>query len=156
MIGSYFFENEAGNAVTVNGVRYRNVIMEFLWPQLDSMDTEDMWFQQDGTTYHTVHETTELLRGKFPGRVISRNGDQNWPPRSCDLTPCNFFLWGFVKSRVYANKPQTIPELKAEIRRVIGEIQPQLCGNVIENFVKRARVCQQSRGGHLLDIVFHN
>jgi hypothetical protein len=93
---------------------------------------------------------------KFPGRVISLNGDQNWPPRSCDLTPCDFFLWGFVKSRVCANKPQTIPELKAEIRRVIGEIEPQLCGIVIENFGKRARVCQQSHGGHLSDIVFHS
>jgi hypothetical protein len=79
--------------------------------------------------------------------VISRNGDQNWPPRSCDLTPCDFFLWGFVKSCVYANKPQTIPELKVEIRRVIGETEPQLCGNVIKNFIKRTRVCQQSRGG---------
>jgi hypothetical protein len=36
----------------------------------------------------------ELLREKFPGHVISRNGDQNWPPKSCDLTPCDFFLWG--------------------------------------------------------------
>jgi hypothetical protein len=61
-----------------------------------------------------------------------------------------------VKSRVYANKPQTVPELKAEIRHVNGEIEPQLCGNVIENFVKRGRVCQQSRGGRLSDIVFHN
>ena len=114
------------------------------------------WFQQDGATCHTARETTELLREKFPGRVISRNGDQNWPPRSCYLTPCDFFLWGFVKSRVCANKPQTIPELKAEIRRVMGEIEPQLCGNVIESFVKKARVCQQSRGRHLSDIVFHN
>ena len=61
-----------------------------------------------------------------------------------------------MKSRVYANKPQTIPELNAEIRRVIGGIEPQLCGNIIENFVKRARVWQQSRGGYLSDIVFHN
>ena len=35
-----------------------------------------------------------LLREKFPGRVISRNGDQNWPPRSCDLTQCNFSFFG--------------------------------------------------------------
>ena len=129
---------------------------EFLWPQLDGMDMEDMWFQQDGATCHTVRKTTELLRENFRGPVISRNGDQNWPPRSCDLTPCEFFLWGFVKSRVYANKPQIIPELKVEIRRVVCEIEPQLCGNVIESFVKRARVCQQSRGGHLWDIVFHS
>jgi len=43
-------------------------------------------------------------------------------PRSCDLTPCEFFVWGVVKSHVYANKPQTIPELKVEIRRVIGGV----------------------------------
>jgi hypothetical protein len=146
----------AGNAVTLNGLRYRNMITEFLWPQLGGMDMENMWFQQDGATCHSARETAELLREKFPGRVISRNGNQNWPPRSCDLTPCDFFLWGFVKSPVYANKPQTIPELKAEIRRVIGQTEPQLCGNVIESFVKRARACQRSHGGHLSDIVFHN
>ena len=155
VIGTYFFEKEAGNAVKVNSVRYRDMITDFLWPQLDGMDMKDMWFEQDGATYHSARET-ELFQEKFPGRVISRNGDQNWPPTSCNLTPCNYFLWVFVKSRVYVSKPQTIPELKAEIRRVIGETEPQLCGNVIENFVKIARVCQQSRGGHLSDIVFHN
>ena len=92
VIGPYFFENEAGNAVTVNGVSYRNKITEFLWPKLDDIENEVMWFQQDGVTCHTARVTTELLREEFPGRVISRNGDQNWPPRSCDLTPCDFFL----------------------------------------------------------------
>ncbi|EFN82647.1 hypothetical protein EAI_09010, partial [Harpegnathos saltator] len=76
-------------------------------------------------------------------------GDVNWPPRSCDLTPLDFFLWGFLKGKVYANDPQTIPELKEEIRRTINEISPQLCQNVIENFVKRMNVCKQDRGGHL-------
>jgi hypothetical protein len=129
--------------------------MEFVWPQLDGMHMEDMWFQLDGATCHTACETNELLQENFPGRVISRNGNQNWPPRSCDLTACEFFHWGFVKSHVYANKPQTIPEIKAEIRHVIGEIEPQLCANVMESFVKRARMCQQCLGGNLLDIVFH-
>jgi len=69
VIGPYFFENVAGNAVTVNGVRYRNRITEFLWPQLDGMDMEGTWFQQDGATCHTVRETMQLLREKFPGRV---------------------------------------------------------------------------------------
>jgi hypothetical protein len=144
VIGPYFFEDGAGNAVTVNGERYRNMITEFLWPQLDGMDLEDMWFQQDGATCHTARETIDLLREKCPARLISRNGDQNLTPRSCDLTSCDYFLWGLVKSRVYVNKPRTIPELKSEIRRVIGEIEPQLCGKIIENFVERGRVCQQS------------
>ena len=83
---------------------------------------EGMWLQQVGATCHNARETTELLGEEFPGRVISRNGDQNWPPKSCDLTPFVFFLWGFVKSRVYANKSQTIPELKAEIRHVMAKL----------------------------------
>ena len=28
-----------------------------------------------------------------------------WPPRSPDLTPCDFFLWGYVKDNAY--EPQT-------------------------------------------------
>ena len=53
------------------------------------MDVDDVYLQQDGAgaTCHTSGETIGLLREKFPGRVISRNGVCNWPPRSCDLTP---------------------------------------------------------------------
>jgi len=65
VIGAYFFENEAGNVVTANGTRYHNMITEFLRPQLDGMDMEDMRFQQDGATCHTARETTRLLREKF-------------------------------------------------------------------------------------------
>jgi hypothetical protein len=43
------------------GIPIRNMIMEFLWPQLDVMEMEDMWFQHDSATCHTAHETTELL-----------------------------------------------------------------------------------------------
>ncbi|GFU59067.1 uncharacterized protein TNCV_2933641 [Trichonephila clavipes] len=45
-------------------------------------------------------------------RLISRFGPVNWPPRSCDLTPVDYFLWGYVKSLVYADKPQTLDHLK--------------------------------------------
>ncbi|XP_011859170.1 PREDICTED: uncharacterized protein LOC105556688 [Vollenhovia emeryi] len=96
----------------------------------------------------------ELLNTKFEGRVISRRGDVMWPPRSCDLTPLDFLLWGFLKGKVYTKNPRTIPELKDEIRRAIDEIEPALCQNVIESFVKRINECHQSRGGHLSDIVF--
>ena len=78
VVGPYFFENEPGSAVTVNGVHYCNMITEFLWPQLDGMDMEDKCFQQEGAICHTERETIELLRQKFPDPVISRNGDQKW------------------------------------------------------------------------------
>ena len=53
VLGPYFFENEAGNSVTVTGAVYRNMIKTLLFRKLKCMDTENMWFQQDGATFHT-------------------------------------------------------------------------------------------------------
>lgn len=155
IIGPFFFENDEGNALTVTGVRYRDMINNFFVPELEDLSLENMWFQQDGATCHTARETLALLREHFPGRVISRFGDENFPPRSCDLTPLDYFLWGYLKSLVYVNKPTTIEALKAEIVRCINEIQPEVLKFVIENFVQRVRACNASRGGHLPDILFH-
>ncbi|GFT65672.1 hypothetical protein TNCV_2934101 [Trichonephila clavipes] len=56
-----------------------------------------------------------------------------WPPRSCDLTPLDYFLWGYVKSLVFADKPQTLDHLEDNIHRVIADIRPQMLEKVIEN-----------------------
>ena len=65
IIGPFFFENDAGNAVTVNGERYRAMLTNFLWPKIDAMNVDDLWFQQDGATCHTSRLTIDLLRTKF-------------------------------------------------------------------------------------------
>lgn len=155
IIGPYFFQNEQGDAVTVNGERYRTMITDYFYRRLDGMDIRNFWFQQDGATCHTARETITLLRERFHGCLISRGGDVSWPPRSCDLTPLDFFLWGYLKARVYANKPRTPNDLKNNIRMTINEIQPALCETVIENWISRIRATQRSRGGHLPDILFH-
>lgn len=155
VIGPYFFEDDDGAAVTVNGNRYRNMLEQLFRTDFAAMDLRDIWFQQDGATPHTATATIDLLHTQFPGRVISKNGDCNWPPRSCDLTPLDFFLWGYLKGKVYANAPATIQELKNSIIHEIEAIEPQLCDDVIENYNKRITSCHLSRGGHLNDIVFH-
>ena len=127
------------------------MINDFLWSELDSIDLDNVYFQQDGATCHTSNETIALLREKFPDRVISRRSDQNWPPRSCDLIPCDFFLWGHVKDKVYANSPASIQDLKDRIREAIEDIGQPLCDLVMENCMK----------GHgpvsvvVADVVFH-
>ena len=90
------------------------------------MDVDDVYFRQNGATCHFSGGTIGLLREKFPGRVISRNDDYNWPPRSCDLTPLDFFSLGVVKDKVYADAPQPIQELKEKIHAVIYEIERQM------------------------------
>lgn len=155
IIGPYFFENDEGDTVTVNGDRYGKMLTDFFLPAIEPMDTDDMWFQQDGATCHTTRPNMALLRTKFEGRIISRFGDVNWPSRSCDLTPLDFFLWGYAKDRVYEDDPQDLEQLKANIRRVIAEIVPQMCKKVIENYLFRIDVCEKALGGHLNDVLFH-
>ncbi|GFU90121.1 uncharacterized protein TNCV_2464631 [Trichonephila clavipes] len=102
IIGPYFFKNDEGHNLT------------------------ELWFQQDGATCHTARATIDLLKDTLGDRLISRFGPVNWPPRSCDLTPLDYFLWGYVKSLVYADKPQTLDHLEDNIRRVIADIRPQM------------------------------
>ncbi|GFW63852.1 hypothetical protein TNCV_3744561 [Trichonephila clavipes] len=84
------------------------MITNFFIPELNNHDVQELWFQQDGAACSTARATIDLLKDTFGDRLISRFGPVNWPPRSCDLTPLDYFLWGYVKSLVYADKPQTL------------------------------------------------
>ncbi|GFV62020.1 uncharacterized protein TNCV_4108231 [Trichonephila clavipes] len=126
IIGPYFFKNDEGHNVTVDGDRYRAMITNFFIPELNNHDVQELWFQQDGATCHTARATIDLLKDTFGGRLISRFGPVNWPPRSCDLTPRDYFLWGYVKSLVYADKTQMLDHLEDNIRRVIADLDVQI------------------------------
>ncbi|GFW36625.1 DUF4817 domain-containing protein [Trichonephila clavipes] len=134
IIGPYFFKNDEGHNVTVNGDRYRAMITNFCIPGINNHDVQELWFRQDGATCHTARATIDLLKDTFGDHLISRFGPVNWPPRFCDLTPLDYFLYGYVKSLVYADKPQTLDYLEDNIRRVIADIWPQMLEKVIENW----------------------
>lgn len=155
VIGPYFFENDEGRTVTVNSDRYGQMLTSYFLPAIEDMDTDNMWFQQDGATCHTTRDNMAIIRSRFEQRLISRFSEFNWPSRSCDLNPLDFFLWGYAKDRVYADNPQSLDHLKNNIRDVLAELQPAICKKVIENYLKRIEVCEAALGGHLSDILFH-
>ncbi|GFV46746.1 transposase [Trichonephila clavipes] len=150
IIGPYFFKNDEGHNVTVNGDRYRAMITNFFIPELNNHDVQELWFQQDGATCHTARATIDLLKDSFGDRLISRFGPVNWPSRSCDLTPLDYFLWGYVKSLVYADKPQTLDHLEDNIRRVIADIRPQR----LEKSPRKFDYIRASRGSPMPEIIF--
>ena len=94
MIGPYFFEDQAGGAVTVNSARYTEMLRTFLEPELQRLgvETQTLWFQQGGATAHTVRNAMRLLNEMFSARVFSRRGNIEWPARSPDLNACDFLL----------------------------------------------------------------
>ncbi|GFS93815.1 putative DD41D transposase [Trichonephila clavipes] len=132
----------------------RAIITNFFIPELNNHDVQELWFQQDGATCHTARATTDLLKDTLSDRLISRFGPVNWPPRSCDLTPLDYFLWGYVKSLVYADKPQTLDPLEDNIHRVIVDIRPQMLEKVIENWTSRLDYIRVSRGSPMPEIIF--
>ena len=77
--------------------------------------------------------TIDVLRPVFEDRIISHRADVVWPARSWDLTPLDYYLWGAVKAKCYADKPDTIDALKGNIREAIDEIQLHTIDNVLKN-----------------------
>src|SRR5688500_6796994 len=75
----------------------------------------------------------------FLGRVISRKGDIRWSSRSCDLSPLDYFLWGFLKSKVYAKNPQTLNDLQQAIAACINEITCDTLAKVVKNWEFRMK-----------------
>ena len=61
--------------------------------------------------FNTAEATLDVLRSVFKDGIISRRAHVIWLPRSCDLTPLDYFLWGAVKDKCYAAKPETIDDL---------------------------------------------
>ncbi|GFT78420.1 DUF4817 domain-containing protein [Trichonephila clavipes] len=129
------------------------MITNFFIPELNNHDVQELWFQQDGATCHTAHTIIDLLKDTFGDRLISRFEPVNWPPRYCDLTPLDYFLWSYVKSLVYADKPQTLNHLEDNIRSVISDIRPQMLEKVIKNWTSRLDYIRASRGSHIPEII---
>ena len=127
------------------------MLNEFLITKTEQNDR----LQQDGATCHTADATLDVLRTVFEDRIISRGADVVWPPRSCDLTPLDYYLQGGVKDKCYADKVETIDSLKDNIRKAIGEIQLHTIDNVLKNWTDRVGYCKASRGSHLNEIIFY-
>ncbi|CAF1680033.1 unnamed protein product, partial [Adineta ricciae] len=84
LIGPFFFEGD-----TVNGEKYLSMLQNFFLPE------------QDGAPPHFAVDVRQYLDHQFPQRWIGRGGPIRWAPRSPDLTPLDFFLWGHLKNIVY-------------------------------------------------------
>ena len=49
------------------------------------------------------------------------------------MTPLDYYLWGAVKDKYYADKPETIDALKDIIREALDELQLHTIDNVLKN-----------------------
>jgi len=89
------------------------MLRDVVVPQLRTRaNFAELYFQQDGTTPHYALLVRNYLDNNFPLHGIGRRVSIDWPPRSPDPTPMDFFFGGVVKNKVYERKPQTVDEMK--------------------------------------------
>lgn len=89
---------------TQNAEKYVSRLKK-VFPQ---MELKSHIFMQDGASIHTVGLILEFLRTTFKKRWIGIGSPWiEFPPYSPDLTPCDFFLWGYLKEKVYIRSPDS-------------------------------------------------
>ncbi|KAJ4442797.1 hypothetical protein ANN_04390 [Periplaneta americana] len=84
----------------------------------------------------------------FEGIVTGRSGNAaEFPPRSPNLTPPDFYLWG-AQDTVYATKPQTLAELRVQIEHVCDDIPLATIQLACHSVVRRFWKCTVAEGGN--------
>lgn len=143
VIGPFFFD---GN---VNGERYREMLEENVIPALSQWPNyKELVFIQDGAPAHWAKLTRALLDRYFPNRWIGRDaGFISWPPRSPDLSIVDFFVWGYLKSRLYkGNRFRNIEVLKERIIEESQSITVEMSRRSLSNFWDRLLICEMAGG----------
>jgi len=92
-----------------------------------------------------------FLDATFPHRWIGRDGPTPWPPRSPDITPppLDFFLWGYVKDKVFWTPVPDITNLKARITDAFGTITEDILENTWREIDYRLDVLRATKGAHV-------
>ena len=122
------------------------LILEILENNPEEFGDYEITFQQDGAPPHYHGAVREYMNEQYPNRWIGRRGAIEWPPRSPDLTPLDFFLWGYLKSKVYETQPNNIEILKEKIREECRLISADTFQRVRAEFYNRILLCQEVGG----------
>jgi transposase len=104
-----------------------------------------VFFQQDGAPAHRAKTTVKWLTRLV--KIIL-----NWPPNSPDLSVIEN-VWGILKHRVAARRPQNVAELTRYVLEEWENLDQRIINDLIESMNQRFDWCIQENGksiGHLL------
>lgn len=143
----------------LNGTAYNNMLITQIIPAINNLiettatpdgnpifNRDNVYFQQDGAPPHYARDARDTLNIEFPNHWIGRRGSIEWPARSPDLNPLDFFLWGHLKSTVYTSQPRSLEELRLRIETECRKINNQTFQNVRNMFQQRLYYCMEVQG----------
>jgi len=156
IVGPFFI---AGN---LRGDMYLDMLENTIEPRITEIiendvnySENDIHFQQDGAPPHYVAPVRQFLDTHFPNQWIGRRGPIEWPPRSPDLSPLDYFLWGHLKSKVFSTKPNSIQDLQERITTECRKITADILENVRNRFEQNLYYCMEVNGHHFQHLLPH-
>jgi len=145
IVGPYFFNNP------LNGDVYADFLNNILGQMLEEIPLQTrgrMWLQQDGCPAHYSLVARRAANQLFPNRWIGRGGHVEWPARSPDLTPMDFFFWGRLKDIVYVQRPTTKNDMMQRIRDACQLISGEEILRATDSVRQRLQNCIDQNGRH--------
>lgn len=135
----------------LNANLYLNFLQNDLNPLFDDVPVNvrhNMYFQHDGAPAHYGRNVRRWLDEHYPNRWIGRNGPISWPPRSPDLNPLDFYLWGYLKSLVYVTEIDTREDLLQRINVAANHIRNNHfeISRATQAIRRRAAICIEQNG----------
>lgn len=126
------------------------------------LNHRNIWLQQDGAPPHWGLEARAAVQRLFQNRWIGRQGRGDvgvpWPPRSPDLAPCDFFLWGRVKELVYEVEIRDAQQLRRRIFQAFNRVrnEQETIINAVRSVRRRLQLCIQRDGGYIEQRIHNN
>jgi hypothetical protein len=140
LIQPFFFSEN-----TVTRCMYLDMLELCMLPQLPVQTI----LQQHGVPPHFRHHVRNHLDREMAGRWIGRGGPITLPPRSPDLIPLDFFLWGYVKNIVYQVKINDLQHLKACTRYAVATVTPNMLQATWNKVKYRLDICHSTKGAYI-------
>ena len=112
---------------------------------------EGMTWQQDGARVHRTRKVLQYLDGQFAEKMFAMDSirGQDWPARSPDLNPLDFFCWGYLKSKVFLPKPGNMEQLKLRIRQEVASLDPVMIRKACSSVYHRCSRVIAANGGYI-------
>lgn len=132
----------------VTAESYCKLLNEKVVPFFSRPLNKDKIYQHDGAPAHYSMDARHILDTQLTGRWIGRRGHIEWPARSPDLTVCDFWLWPYLRDKVYSDHTnfKSIQDLKDRIRYEINAIPSHMFSSSFKNFHHRVEACNAVDG----------
>ena len=154
LIGPYLLPARLGGSEYLH---FLSTVLNQLLEDVPLATRQRMRFMHDGAPAHFSHSVREWLQDQYPRRWIGRGHEAPvvWPPRSPDLNPIDFYLWGHLKGIVYATDVDTQegPWHRVQDAATLVRNSPGVFERVRSSLLRRANACVGANGSHFENLL---